>query len=97
MIARAWVHNFPFWPVEPVCWIGGIVGILAIVGMIFSLIMLIDCLKRKPSEFLNPLTKNGEYDKIIWALGILFSLSIYFIGAIVYFFVVKKAKSNSNE
>lgn len=88
-------NNFPFWPMEPICRINSITGIIGLAGIIFTLIMLIDCLKRKPSQFTYPLSKDGEYDKLIWALGILFSLSFYFIGSIVYFFIVKKAKPES--
>ena len=49
------------------------------------------------SEFYHPLTKDGEYDKLIWAVGILISFSMYFVGAIAYFFVVKKSRPNSSE
>jgi len=72
-------------------------GVLAILGVIFSVIMLIDCLKRPTSKFYQPLTKEGEYDKLIWAAAILLSLSFYFVGAIVYFFVIKRAKPESKE
>jgi len=71
--------------------------VLAIVGVIFSVIMLIDCLKRPKSKFYQPLTKEGEYDKLIWAAAILLSLSFYFVGAIAYFFVIKRAKPESKE
>ena len=87
----------PWWPVRPFFYCGNISEILAIIGVIFSLIMLIDCLRRKPAEFLNPLTKDAQYDKLIWALGILLSFSLYFAGAIVYFFVVKRAKPEKKE
>ena len=80
------------WPMGPVEGMGRLAGMVAIGGVIFSIIMLIDCLKRKPSDFVNPLTKSGEYDKLIWAGAIVGSLWIYFLGAIVYFFIVKKAK-----
>lgn len=89
--------RFPWWPISPVFSCVTVVGILAIAGVIFSLVMLIDCLKRKPAEFLNPLTKNGEYDKLIWAVGIVLSLSLYCVGAIAYFFVVKKAKPENGK
>jgi hypothetical protein len=72
-------------------------GVLAILGVIFSVIMLIDCLKRPTSKFYQPLTKEGEYDKLIWAAAIVLSLSFYFVGAIVYFFVIKRAKPESKE
>lgn len=71
--------------------------LLFIAGFIFSLVMLIDCLKRPASKFLNPLTKKGEYDKLIWTSAIVLSLWFYCIGAIVYFFVVMKAKPEKSE
>lgn len=89
--------RFPCWPVGPFIRVGTFCWLLVIVGVIFSLVMLIDCLKRKPAEFLNPLTKNGEYDKLIWAAGIVLSLWVYFVGAIAYFFVVKMAKPEKSE
>jgi len=87
--------RFPFWPIKPIFGIEGLVGVLAIAGVIFSLVMLIDCLKRPASKFYHPLTKEGEYDKLIWAAAILLSLSVYFLGAIAYFFVIKRAKAES--
>jgi hypothetical protein len=92
-----WMYKFPWWPVRPFWFAGAFVTLIALAGIIFSIFMLIDCLKRPASKFAYPLTKNGEYDKLIWALVILLSLSFYFVGAIVYFFVVKKAKPESSE
>ncbi len=84
----------------PVCWpLGGggiICGILAVAGVVLSLVMLIDCLKRPAGKFPNPLTKNGEYDKLIWAGAIVLSLWFYFLGAIAYFFVVMQAKAKKD-
>ncbi len=88
---------FPFWPIRPIFGIHAMWGILAVAGVIFSLIMLIDCLKRPTSKFYNPLTKDGEYDKLIWAAAIALSLSFYCLGAIVYFFVIKIAKPEDKE
>lgn len=86
--------TLPMWPVS---FFGAkfFMGILAIAGIVFSLIMLIDCLKRPGEKFYNPLTKTGEYDKLIWAAAIIVSLSFYFLGAIAYYFVVKRAKPQS--
>jgi hypothetical protein len=53
--------------------------------------------KRPTSKFYNPLTKDGEYDKLIWAAAIALSLSFYCLGAIVYFFVIKIAKPENKE
>ncbi|NQT03604.1 MAG: PLDc N-terminal domain-containing protein [Planctomycetes bacterium] len=89
--------RFPFWPIRPIFGIQVLWGVLAIVGVIFSLIMLIDCLKRPTSKFYNPLTKEGEYDKLIWAVAIVLSFSFYFVGAIVYFVVIKRAKPEKKE
>ena len=86
------MYKFPWWPITPF-WCGGVfITLLATAGIIFSIFMLIDCLKRPTSKFAYPLTKNGEYDKLIWGAAILLSLGFYFVGAIVYFFVVKNAK-----
>ena len=89
--------RFPCWPMEPVFGVGILVTLLAIAGLIFSLVMLVDCLRRPGTKFYNPLTKNGEYDKLVWAGAIVASLWFYFLGAIVYFFVVKKAKPEKSE
>ncbi|MBA7610010.1 hypothetical protein ES703_17213 [subsurface metagenome] len=91
------VCRFPWWPMSPAFGAGVLLGILVIAGAVFSLVMLIDCLKRPASKFLNPLTKNGEYDKLIWAGAIVASFWFYFLGAIVYFFIVMKAKPESSE
>ena len=91
------------WNCPKQCWFGGPIGCFAfmpflmIAGVIFSVIMLIDCLKRKPDQFLNPLAKNAEYDKLIWAVGIVASFAFFFIGAIAYFFVVKRAKPDKTD
>ncbi len=88
---------FPCWPIAPVLSGGVLLVLLALAGIIFSIVMLIDCLKRPASKFYNPLTKEAEYDKLIWAVAILLSLQFYFVGAIVYFFVVWREKPESGE
>ncbi len=57
--------------------------ILIILGFIFWLWMLIDCLKRPDDKF----ATGGNYAKLIWILVIIFT---GFIGALIYFFLVKK-------
>ena len=89
--------RFPFWPVRPLFGFEAMWGVLAILGVIFSVIMLIDCLKRPTSKFYQPLIKEGEYDKLIWAAAIVLSLSFYFVGAIAYFFVIQRAKPEGKE
>ena len=53
--------------------------VLAIFG--FLLGMFIDCLQRPREKF----PSSGEYDKLIWCLGIFFA---NFIGAVMYYFLV---------
>ncbi len=91
------LFRFPWWPISPVFTAGVFTWLLIIAGVIFSIVMLIDCLKRPPSKFPHQLTKNGEYDKLIWAIAILVSFGIYFVGPIVYFFVVKRAEQQGNQ
>jgi len=84
----------------PRCWpLGGgvICWILLVAGVVFALVMLIDCLKRPAKKFPPPLTKNGEYDKLIWAGAFVLSRWLYFLGAIVYFFVVMQDKAKKAE
>jgi hypothetical protein len=89
--------RFPFWPIRPIFGVQALWGLLAVLGVTFSLIMLIDCLKRPGSQFSHPLTHEGKYDKLIWAAGIVLSLSFYCVGAIAYFFVIKRAKIENTE
>ncbi|MBC8472283.1 MAG: hypothetical protein H8D56_22715 [Planctomycetes bacterium] len=89
--------RFPFWPIRPIFGFEALLGVLAVLGVIFSVIMLIDCLKRPASKFYNPITHEGKYDKLIWAAGIALSLSFYCVGAIAYFFVIKRAKPENKE
>lgn len=92
----AFICRFPFWPIAPFFRPEALPTLLVIAGIIFSIVMLIDCLKRPASKFYCPLTKEAEYDKLIWAAGILLSLQFYFVGAIVYFFVVWRGKPESS-
>ena len=91
------ICRFPWWPMGPIIGGGLLLVLLAIAGVIFSLVMLVDCLKRPASEFVHPLTKNGEYDKLIWAAAMVASFWFYFVGAIVYFFVVKRARPEGSQ
>jgi hypothetical protein len=83
--------RFPFWPLGPEA-AEGLRGLLVIAGFVFSIVMLVDCLHRPDTKFYRPLTEQGRYDRLIWAGAIVLSLWMYFLGAIVYFFVVKKAE-----
>ena len=89
--------RFPFWPIRPIFGVEALWGVLAVLGVVFSIIMLIDCLKRPASKFHHPITHEGKYDKLIWAAGIVLSLSFYCGGAIAYFFVIKRAKTENKE
>jgi len=96
-MVMGFVCRFPCWPLRPWWDFEAGITILAIAGAVFSLVMLIDCLKRPPAKFHNPLTKKGEYDKLIWAVAILLSLYFYFIGPVAYFFVVKRGKPEKTQ
>ena len=87
--------SFPFWPVRPVFAFESLAGLVMLAGFVFTIIMLIDCLKREPQQFTHMISTEGKYDKIIWALAIVLSLSFYFIGTIVYFFVVYRGRKDS--
>jgi len=91
------VCQIPWWPMAPMVGGGILLVLLAIAGAIFSLVMLVDCLKRPPSKFYHQLTKDAQYDKLIWAVAIVLSFWFYFLGAIVYFFVVKRARPEASE
>ncbi len=64
-------------------WVFGVLALFAVLGGIFWLWMLIDCLKRDFKK---------DSDKILWALAIFF-LSL--LGAVLYFFIVKNADKKS--
>jgi hypothetical protein len=87
--------GLPCWPVGPMVCGQAFLILLQIAAVVFTIIMLIDCLKRPPSGFAHPLTKKAEHDKLIWAGAMLLSLGFYCVGAIVYLFVVKTAKPNA--
>ena len=89
--------RFPFWPIRPLFGIHALWDVLAVLGVVFSIIMLIDCLKRPASKFYHPLTHEGKYDKLVWAGAIALSLSFYCVGAIAYFFVIKRDKPENKE
>ncbi len=57
--------------------------ILGILSFVFWLWMLIDCLKRPDDKF----AIGGNYAKLIWVLVIVF---VGFIGALIYYFLVKR-------
>ena len=85
--------RFPFWPFAPANF-HTVSSLVAIVGFGFTAWMLIDCLKRRPGDFKNPITNEGKYDKLVWAGAMVLSLCFWFIGTIVYYFVVKKDKED---
>ncbi|GCE19328.1 PLDc N-terminal domain-containing protein [Dictyobacter kobayashii] len=58
-----------------------LMGIAVLLGTVFWIWMLIDCLKHEPS---------GSNDKIIWVLVIVF---LHAIGAIIYFFMRRQPRT----
>lgn len=59
--------------------------VIWLIGVIFSIAMLNDCLKRKPTDFKTVFTDSREFDKVIWASFIVVSPLFFFIGSIGYF------------
>jgi len=88
----AGLYRIPCWPIRPFFGSEALLVLVAVAGFIFSTVMLVDCLRRPREKFYYPLTTDAEYDRLIWALAIFLSFSFYFLGAIVYFFVVHRAK-----
>ncbi|MFA5866993.1 MAG: hypothetical protein WC891_03395 [Actinomycetota bacterium] len=70
-----------------VCW--GLVALIAIALFVFWILMLIDCFQRDESEFPNS-TGNS---KTIWLVVLLASwlLSMSWLAALIYYFMVKRA------
>ncbi|MBE0524890.1 MAG: PLDc_N domain-containing protein [Methanosarcinales archaeon] len=64
----------------------GIYSVIIAVAFAFWLWMLIDCLQRPTERFSN----GDEYDKLIWCLAIFF---VHFIGAVLYYYLVKRKDS----
>jgi len=58
-----------------------ILAALIIFCIVFWILMLVDCVKRKFKE---------ENEKVVWVLVIIFT---HLIGAIIYYFIVKRSKS----
>jgi prolipoprotein diacylglyceryltransferase len=53
-------------------------AVIGVLGFVFWILMLIDCVKRKFKE---------DVEKIVWLLVIIFT---GIIGALIYYFIVKK-------
>ncbi|UGV41876.1 PLDc_N domain-containing protein [Methanococcoides orientis] len=51
--------------------------------------MLIDCLQRPLEDF----PQGERYDKLIWSLAIIF---LNFIGAVLYYYLVRNQDNNEN-
>lgn len=64
----------------------GIYTVIIAAAFAFWLSMLIDCLQRPTEWFPN----GGGYDKLIWCLAIFF---VHFIGAVMYYYLVKRKDS----
>ncbi len=70
--------------------IGAVLLIAAAALFVFWLWMLIDCLKRPDDKF----AFGGNYAKLIWVLVIIFT---GFIGALIYYFLIKKAETQNDK
>ena len=70
------------------------VVILMFALVIFSAVMLFDCIRRNHSQFKLIFTQNSAHEKIIWAFLIVLSAKIFGTGAIAYYYFVKRGKIN---
>lgn len=82
--------QFQMFPVAAV-----VLFLIWLVGVIFSVFMLIDCLKRNPTEFKTVFTESREFDKVIWASFIVVSPLFFFIGSIAYFIGEKRGTAKT--
>ncbi|WP_210409246.1 PLD nuclease N-terminal domain-containing protein [Methanococcoides sp. NM1] len=62
--------------------IGQLLWGIVMIATLFWIFMLCDCLQRNTDNF----PRKGEHDKLIWSLSIIF---LNFIGAIMYYFLVR--------
>lgn len=69
-----------------------VLNIIKIGLLVFSIYMFFCCLRSDSSKFDPIFTKSGEYEKVIWIFLIIISSSIYGVGAIAYYFIIKKNK-----
>lgn len=73
-----------------------LIAICIIALLVFSALMFLDCIIRKKSDFKDTFgVQNGEYDKLIWLLIIILSAELFGIGAIAYYFLVRKQIKDS--
>ena len=62
-------------------------GLIGIVGFIFWVWMIVDCLSRLPSDFKLLFTTQHKYEKWIWLAAVVLAFPV---GAIVYFFIIRQ-------
>ena len=62
-------------------------GLIGIVGFIFWVWMIVDCLSRLPLDFKLLFTTEHKYEKWIW-LGVV--ILAFPVGAVVYFFIIRQ-------
>ncbi len=62
-------------------------GLIGIVGFIFWVWMIVDCLSRLPSDFKLLFTTQHKYEKWIWLAVVVLAFPV---GAIVYFFIIRQ-------
>lgn len=85
-------EGFRFWPLGPVFGIGMMLFALALAGGIFTIVMIVDCLQRRPEQFASPISYRGQNDKLIWLVALIASFWFWFVPSIVYYFVVVRAQ-----
>lgn len=68
------------------CW--GLIAIAALALLVFWIFMLVDCVKRENNQFPNA----SDNTKTIWLVILIvsFFINLYWLAAIIYYFMVKK-------
>ena len=70
--------------------LSSVFGVLVLIGAIISVLALFDCIKRDRTSFKSIFTAEGQYDKFMWVVVILFSAKFFGVGAIAYHIFVRR-------
>lgn len=68
------------------------IGLVMLAFVLFSIAMLVDCLKRPASEFGGIIFQDPQYEKLAWIIVIIFTAKLFAVGAFAYLFMVKGRK-----
>lgn len=72
-----------------------VIGSLALVGVIISIVAFFDCIRRDKEQFGSIFTSEGKYEKFLWIIVIILSAKLFGIGAIAYYVFLRRLKVQS--